>query len=270
MKKVNIKSWDDFENYLSKLFGAGGTKKGAIARSSAVLFRGQSNSKWHLESTLERYVNSDKISINQYYQIIYNAKSRIEKITKMKWKILATSDYDKYLKSSTSGIGDSEYRDYMVFLRHHGFPSPLLDWTSSHYIAAYFAFHEGSADKVAIFAYIENVFPGKSGRSCGPNIATLNPPYKASSKRHLKQKSAYTICSLKDSGNQSYYGCHENVFIRNRRDQDLLWKFILPASERLRVLKHISMKGINAYELFESTESLMETIAFEEFHRRGI
>ncbi len=265
MKVVAIKSWDNFENQISELYGAGDTKS-VNARSSAVLFRGQSDSEWDLKSTLERYLNCDKISISEYYKIIYNAKSRIENATNKKWNIPATSDYEIYLKASTSGIADLEYRDYMVYLRHHGFPSPLLDWTSSHDIAAYFAFHEKRSDKVAIFAYIENVSSGKSGRSYEPNIATFNSPCKPTTNRHFKQQSTYTICSMKDNKDQSYYSCHGNVFTRNERSQDLLLKIILPSSERLRVLKHISMKGINAYALFESTESLMETIAFEEFH----
>src|SRR5271157_2871674 len=119
MKVVIIKSWDDFENQISELFN--------ITRSSAVLFRGQSDSEWNLKSTLERYLNCDKISISKYYKLIYNAKSRIEYFTNEKWNIATISDYEKYLKSSTNGIADLDYRDYMVYLRHHGFPSPLLD-----------------------------------------------------------------------------------------------------------------------------------------------
>jgi len=30
----------------------------------------------------------------------------------------------------------------MTRLRHHGFPSPLLDWPQSPYIAAFFAFNK--------------------------------------------------------------------------------------------------------------------------------
>lgn len=31
---------------------------------------------------------------------------------------------------------------FMTRLRHHGFPSPLLDWPQSPYIAAFFAFNK--------------------------------------------------------------------------------------------------------------------------------
>jgi FRG domain len=36
--------------------------------------------------------------------------------------------------------------DLLIYTRHHGFPSPLLDWTRSAYIAAFFTFaaeHQG-------------------------------------------------------------------------------------------------------------------------------
>jgi hypothetical protein len=32
--------------------------------------------------------------------------------------------------------------DFMTRLRHHGFPSPLLDWPQSPYTAAFFAFNK--------------------------------------------------------------------------------------------------------------------------------
>ena len=44
----------------------------------------------------------------------------------------------------------------MAYLRHHGFPSPLLDWSRSAYVAAYFAFNkavEASNGRVSIYVF---------------------------------------------------------------------------------------------------------------------
>ena len=49
-----------------------------------------------------------------------------------------------------------EFVECMVYLRQYGFPSPLLDWSKSSYIAAYFAFsdYQRDAKSVAIFAFL--------------------------------------------------------------------------------------------------------------------
>jgi hypothetical protein len=60
------------------------------------------------------------------------------------------------------------------------------------------------------------------------------------------------------------YAPHESVFARNDPKQDLLYKFVLPSSEREKVLKRLNAYNLNAYSLFESEESLMETLAFRE------
>jgi len=54
---------------------------------------------------------------------------------------------------------------------------------------------------------------------------------------------------------------HQLVFDAGETDQDLLWKIVLPATERERVLKRLDRFNLNAFTLFDSEESLMETIA---------
>jgi hypothetical protein len=57
---------------------------------------------------------------------------------------------------------------------------------------------------------------------------------------------------------------HEGVFSRNQLNQDLLWKFIIPSTERVKALRLLDAYNLNAYSLFESEESLMETLAFRQ------
>jgi hypothetical protein len=60
------------------------------------------------------------------------------------------------------------------------------------------------------------------------------------------------------------YACHEDVFDQGTENQDLLWKFNLPASQRTTVLRILDLYNLNAYSLFGSEESLMETVAQRE------
>ena len=58
---------------------------------------------------------------------------------------------------------------------------------------------------------------------------------------------------------------HEDVFnTPQSKEQDLLWKIVLPASERGKILKALDEVNLNAYSLFGSEESLMETLACRE------
>lgn len=47
--------------------------------------------------------------------------------------------------------------------------------------------------------------------------------------------------------------------------QGLCWKFTIPVTERTKVLKRLDEYNLNAFSLFESEESLMETLAVREF-----
>ena len=69
-----------------------------------------------------------------------------------------------------------------------------------------------------------------------------------------RSASGTTYCS-KELEEGIFYCSHENIFKSNRRHrspQDLLWKFIIPTSEKNTVMKKLEAKKINTSTLFDS------------------
>jgi FRG domain len=261
MKTVDLENWEAFEGQVQNLSREYSyEKKGWI---SDMLFRGQADSSWKLQTTLERYpVKIEKL--HDYALVLKRVKPQIETYTNRLWTIPSSTDLASIAKKPDGMLSGLPAYDFMVYLRHHGFPSPLLDWTRSPYIAAYFAFrhaHQGAAS-VSIYAYLEYLEQGKLVSSRSPRIITEGP-YIRSHPRHYLQQSEYSFC-IDGEADKPHFVCHENVFSKGKRKQDLLWKFNLPSSERTKVLRVLDRHNLNAYSLFGSEESLMETIANRE------
>ena len=89
--------------------------------------------------------------------------------------------------------------------------------------------------------------------------------------RHFRQRSEYTFCgNFVEWDAQWRFDSHEKVF-ENRRpnqDQDLVWKFDIPSSERDKVLGILSDYNLNAFSLFGSEETLLETMWYREYPRQ--
>jgi FRG domain len=217
------------------------------------LFRGQRNYNWKLETTLERYGRPD-YKIRRYHQDVLSAARIIETVFGKKWHLAEepTEDINPVMPPA-------EY-PFMAYLRHHGFPSPLLDWTTSPYVAAFFAFHHANqeeAEFVSIFEYREGRSKGSSSDEAA--ICSLGP-WIATDKKHFLQQSEYTVCR-KWASTRGIYASHEEAFARGSGDQDMLKKYVIPVSEKDRVLRRLKLMNITCYSLFESTEGLMETLA---------
>lgn len=231
---------------------------------SGVWFRGVPNAKWSLKTTLERR-SAQAFSVAEYHQLMLRVKPEVESFTKSTWDVPDWSEPESNFAQhfrTMPGYG------YMAHLRHHGFPSPLLDWSRSPYIATYFAFAKAQAEEaqeVAIYVFSETPNNLKVGDNKTPKICSHGGRNLRTHGRHFRQQSSYTICvKFCDLENRWRFVPHQSVFDLGQQDQDILYKVTVPSTERTKVLKLLDRFNLNEFSLFNSEESLMETMAFRE------
>ncbi|MGA7521594.1 MAG: FRG domain-containing protein, partial [Acidobacteriaceae bacterium] len=153
-----------------------------------------------------------------------------------------------------------EHFEYVSYLRHHGFPSPLLDWSLSPYVAAFFAFRDANPkiEKRSVFVFCDRPQGTKGGIIGGPMIEPL-VGHTRIPHRHFFQQSVYTVC-VSASNKIWQFDSHQKVFDDPNPKQDFLGKFDIPSTEREKVMGLLDQYNINAHSLFESEESLLETL----------
>ena len=259
-QQKHFRTWSALEAHIQQFSKRNSVVSGlGFGHYSHLLFRGQGDAGWKLETTLER-IKPKFSELSEYYRRITVAKTQIESFTGKNWgdidylaAVKALSDYDSLRAAQLPAY------EYLVYLRHHGFPSPLLDWSRSLYVAAYFAFCKPEGKKVSLFVYQEHAGAGKHHSSNLPRILALGPNIKTHP-RHYLQQGEYTLCT-KYERETWQLASHSSVFESGNKDQDRLWKFTVPASEADAVMNRLGEYNITSYSLFQSEESLLQTLA---------
>jgi hypothetical protein len=236
-------------------------------RKKTVLFRGQSDASWPIQTTLERKTDSRPIHIAEYVTYADYCVNEIESFTGRSWEVHNHDERAREIRETNDDIrAHLPAYAYLVYLRHHGFPSPFVDWSESPYIAAFFAFWEKSrAEDVAIFTYIESIDGGRSLLGGAPMIS-VQGPYVTTHQRHFAQKTWYTIATQWEEKEERNYFCsHMDVFRKPDPDQDILIKIILSSRVRKEALRELSDYNINPFTLFQTEDAFIRTMELKQF-----
>lgn len=258
MQTIDLDSWNDLPTTVEEIR----TKVENYTSRRGVLFRGHSNEKWRLETTLER--RGDKnISLYEYLVKAQKYVNEIESFTGHQFNTLKNCDLKSRLlkaKEQPDFFNFPSY-EFAIYLRHHGFPSPLLDWSRSFYVAAFFAFQKPIApeDKIAIFAYVERPEGTKFVYHQDSTIISLSP-FTSAHKRHFSQQAEYTICAQWSEENGYIFRPHSDIFERDIESQDMLTKITLPGSQRTKALSFFQDANINKFTLFQTEDALISSI----------
>jgi len=233
------RDWDAYKKYVATL------------ESRKFLFRGQ-NKQWRLRTSFHR-----------------TGRANLNKFLDEDIKVLY-----KHLSARTKHVFNLQIPDengaFFNLVQHHGYPTPLLDWTYSPYVAIFFAYRGISNEMAAKAAPNEkvriHVFDQAQWKNdwsqlhlltaTAPNF-TVEEFMAVENERMIPQQSASTLTNLDDI--ESYIKTKESD------GKKYLWAIDLPVRDRKKVIQELSYMGITAGSLFPGLDGACEELRERNF-----
>ncbi len=238
-----------------------GNKKGRM------LFRGQEDETWPLETSLER-ANTNITNLESYAHSCLSAKRYMGSILSSDLKM-------EYTEATIKIKPFVEFPNYglSVYLRHHGFPSPLLDWSESPFVAAYFALavNPRKNSDAAIYGYrpyeqINHTEGDHYYSKIDSKIWNIGP-WVETHERHVAQQCQYTCC-MSRHGDDGEFSSHNEIFSKRLEENPIQrnhFKWVIDASDRSVAIADLFNMNITPFSLFRTQDAAAKTAAMKLF-----
>lgn len=231
-------SWTDFQ---AKVKFAKGPFGGRV-------FRGQSDPAWKLTSKWDRY-------FEQKRKLGNDTAKHCRRETPESFLRAFKENFVGNAKFDTSTLNDDQW---MSLGRHHGLITPLLDWSRSPYVAAYFALRKFIPIDKELGCLTPQAIVAQDG-----SIAIWEIPldsviknfeeFKIIHSRHdfaARQKSQSGLFTLLDSK----LGVTLDEYLKTKYCQHIIKKYLVPKHDIIVALHDLHLMNINEGTMFPDAE----------------